>query len=328
MHSAPEAAVEAAQAAAQRTRAWLDANVTPGGRCADFPDDAVYYFKLPYMLVKASLRRKAAAVAGYIADHLLLPDGDLAGGPAFDLSTRIYALGWVALGATMVERYDLARLVTSRLAAWEDPLTAAFLWPEDAVGDKAGDIQTAGGAMMGLVPAGKLPQAGRLAKRFAAHLALQDNPRRLSYFFLHDGSHAPAMPGGWLREPYDLDKDQQLPAALAPLVLGLVWLARATGRSQYIETASRYVEFVYRGAFAPSQFARTTKFGWAMLELYKATGDERLLQRVQDLASVLVSWQAADGLWDPRPVRQTPIPWERLNFSADCAMTVFALADL
>lgn len=180
---------------------------------------------------------------------------------------------------------------------------------------------------MGLAAAGKLEQAGRLADRFATHLALQPDPRRLSLFFRPDGSHIGAMPSGWLRTPYDLDADQQLPAALAPLVLGLVWLGRATGRSGYVETAQRYVDFVYGGVYNPAYFDRSSKFGWAMMELYKDTGDQRLLQRSQELAGVLASWQSPDGAWDPRPASRPQSPSDRINYTADCAMTVLAVAE-
>jgi hypothetical protein len=311
--------------AAARTRTWLDANVDAGGQCSLFPDDALFYFKVPYLMVKAGLRDKAARVATRIRDRMIKADGDLAGSPAFDLASRVYGAGWVALAATMVERFDLARVVTQRLAAIQDAQSGGFVWPDAEAGAVAGDLQTAGGASMGLVAAGKLDNAVRLADRFAAHLELQPDPRRLSLFFRQDGSHVGPMPSGWLRAPYDVDSDQQLPAALAPLVIGLVWLARATGSSTYVETAKRYVEFVYSGPHNPAYFARSTKFGWAMLELYKDTGDQRLLQRAGELAGVLASWQSEDGLWDPRPVRGTPAPSERINYSADCAMTVLAV---
>ena len=48
-----------------------------------------------------------------------------------------------------------------------------------------------------------------------------------------------------------------------------------------METAKRYVEFVYSGAYDPAKFERSTKFGWAMTELYKDTGDRRLLDIIE-----------------------------------------------
>ncbi len=66
-----------------------------------------------------------------------------------------------------------------------------------------------------------------------------------------------------------------------------------------------------------------------MLNLYEETGDPDLLQRALELGEVLAARQSDDGLWNPQPGDVSGGPaWSRLSYSADCAMTVCALANL
>jgi rhamnogalacturonyl hydrolase YesR len=112
-------------------------------------------------------------------------------------------------------------------------------------------------------------------------------------------------------------------------VLALVWQARATGAAHYLAAATRYVDFVYRHRLDPARFGRASKFGYAMLQLFEETGDPQLLARARHLGDVLVETQSADGLWDPRPAVDRPVPpYERFTAAADCACTIFGLAGL
>jgi len=235
-------------------------------------------------------------------------------------------MGWLTLGAVTVGRFDVAQLVAQRLVERLDPQCGAYVLPDEELGEYAGDLANSGGAGMGLVPGGKLDAARRLAQRFASHIVNQPEPRRLYSRFRRDGSIIAAARA---YDPYDLDLDQQGPAGLAPLVLMLVWLGRATRDRRYFGIANEYVEFMYSSKFDPANFARSSKFGWAMVELYQDTGDRRLLERAVRMGEVLVSWQSADGMWDPRPVWPgSDTVRERINYSEDCGMTVLSLAAL
>ena len=311
------------EAAADKMRAWFDTNFDSRGVFTLAPDDPRCYFKAPYLVAYAGLRAKGARVAKYAEEHFLSPAGDLVGGPDFRMQDRLYGLGWLALGAATTGRYDVAQHVAQRLVERLDPQAGAYILPDQELGENAGDLQTSGGAGMGLVAAGRLEAAQRLAGRFANHIVSQPEPRRMYRKFRRDGS---VVARG---RAYELDTDQQGPAGLAPLVLMLVWLGRATRDHRYLEIANQYVEFVYSSPFDPALFARSSKFGWAMVELYQDTGEPLLLERATQMGEVLVGWQSDDGLWDPRPVRPgSDTVRERINYSEDCGMTVLSLAAL
>jgi len=311
------------QAAADKMRTWFDRHFDSQGVFALAPDNPICYFKAPYVMAYMGLRAKGACVAKYTGEQFLDANGDLTGSSDFTIQTRLYGMGWLALGASTTGRYDVAQLVAQRLVERLDPQCGAYVLPDQELEENAGDLQTSGGAGMGLVPAGRLDAAQRLAQRFASHIINQPEPRRMYRKFRRDGS---VVATG---RAYELDVDQQGPAGLAPLVLMLVWLGRATRDRRYFAIANEYVEFVYSSKFDPANFARSSKFGWAMVELYQDTGDRRLLERAVRMGEVLVGWQSADGMWDPRPVGPgSDTVRGRINYSEDCGMTVLSLAAL
>ena len=316
------------QDAADKTRQWLDAHFDTEGHCVLAPTDVRFYPKAPYLLTMAGLRAKGARVAKVVSQRFLDECGDLTGPATYGLDNRVYGLGWLALGATVVERFDLAERVASRLAARQDPHSGGILLPDADAGEEVAEACFSGGAGMGLAAAGKLKAARLMADRFVSLLDAQPQPGRFYNRFRSDGSVVPRPAAGEWDKMYDLDLPEQRPANFATVVNALVWVGRATGEDRYFQAAGRYVDFVYRHRLDPAQFGRATKFGWAMLQLYEDTGDERLLQRARQLGDVLVRQQSDDGLWNPRPVVPGDVPAPlRLSYSSDCAMTVLALAN-
>jgi hypothetical protein len=315
--------------AAARTRAWLDAHFDADGRCVFDADDIRYYYKAPYLLAVAGLRAKGARVARYVLERLITKDGDLAGPAAFGLDQRIYGMGWLTFGAVATERFDLARVVSARLAAMQDPSSGGFLVDDADAGEPVAEVCFSAGAGMGLAVTGRLNEARLLADRLVTMLDAQPEPGRYYNRFRRDGSVVARPAAGAWQKMYDLELDEQRPANFATVVLALVWTARATGDRRYIDAATRYVDLVYRHRLDPAQFGRASKFGFTMLQLYDETGDPRLLERARHLGDVLVGTQSEDGLWDPRPLTgAASMPYERLSASADCACTIFALAGL
>jgi hypothetical protein len=320
--------------AAARTRAWLDAHFDAQGRFALAPDDSRAYYKAPYLLTMAGLRAKGGRVAKFVADNFLDGEGNLTGPAAFSLEQRVYGMGWLALGGAVTERFDLAARVAGRLEAMQDRQSGGIVLPDADVGEEVAEICFSAGAGMGMVAAGHLAAARRMADRFVALLDAQPEAGRYYNRFRRDGTVVARPARGAWEKMYDLAQEEQRPANFATVVNALVWAGRALAgpaAQSYYAAAARYVDFVYAHRLDPAHFGRSTKFGWSMLNLYEETGDARLLERARRLGDVLVSLQSEDGLWDPRPAgsaSQVVSPAERLSYSSDCAMTVLALANL
>jgi len=312
--------------ARDRVRSWLYEHFDADGRFVTAPESGGAYFKAPYLAVACGARDLGTQVARYINGQLL-DDADEYG-PDMPLENRVYAMGWLALGAVVTEQYDLAASMADALERRQDPGSGGIMLPDEDAGAEVAEVCFSGGAGMGLVAAGRTESARCMADGFSSLLDAQPEPGRFYNRYRRDGSVvAKPAAGGWDKR-FDSTLDEQRPATFATVVNTLVWVGRAAHEPRYFESAARYVDLVYSHRLDPANFGRATKFGWSMLNLYADTGDPRLVERARALGEVLLEHQEADGLWSPRPGdhRDAPLPM-RLSYSSDCAMTICALAD-
>jgi hypothetical protein len=316
------------QHAAEKTRVWLDSHFDPAGDCVIDAADSRYYYKAPYLLTMAGLRSKGGRVAKRILERFISAQGDFTAPPEFAQENRVYAMGWLALGGMIVERFDLAEIVANRLVALQDVQSGGMILPDEDAGEEVGEVCFSGGAGMAMAATGKIEPARQMADCFVALLDAQPEKGRFYNRFRRNGSVVARPAKGEWRKIYDLSEEEQRPANFATVVNTLVWVGRATRNKTYFAAARQYVDLVYSHKLDSAQFGRATKFGWAMLNLYEETGDGDLLTHAQHLGEVLVSHQCNDGLWNPRPGNNAAAPtWSRLSYSSDCAMTVCALAN-
>ena len=312
---------------AKKTRAWLEANFDPDGSCRINPEDARYYMKTPYMMTMAGMRERGARVAQQVMTRFVGDAGDLVS--SAPLENRIYAMGWLVLGAVVAERFDLAHVLADRLEHYQDRQSGGIVLQDEDAGEEVAEVCFSGGAGMALAAAGRLEAARRMANTFEALIVVQGAAGCFYNRFRRDGSVVLRKAGGEWEKAYDLQQDEQRPANFATVINTLVWTARALREEGYLRAARKYVDLVYRHRRNPAQFGRATKFGWSILNLYAETGDTDLLERARELGEVLVAKQSHDGLWNPQPGNVEDAPaWARLSYSSDCAMTIFALANL
>ena len=313
--------------AAEKVKMWLDAHFDDHGRCTIDPDEGRFYPKAPYLLNAAGLRTKGARAASWALDHCIDKKGNFTG--LGEPENRLYAMGWLLLGAVAVERFDLVGVLARRLGQLQDGASGGMVLMDPDAGEEVAEVCFSGGVGMALVAAGETQRARCMADRFAALLDIQPLPGRYYNRFRRDGSVIDRPAAGEWEKMYDLELDEQRPANFATVVNTLVWVGRATRQPRYWAAARRYIDLVYSHRLDPARFGRATKFGWAMLNLYEDSGEEDLLHKVRQLGDVLVEHQCEDGLWDPRPGPVVDAPaYARLSYASDCAMTVLALAQL
>jgi len=316
------------ETAIAKIRSWMDAHFDAQGYCTIDPDDSRYYHKAPYLLAALGMRGKGARVAQRVMERFVDERGDIVEAPGQNLETRTYCMGWLALAGMVVERFDLAEALASRLAELQDPEAGAILVPHEDAGEELGDVCFSAGAGMGLVSTGRIATARPMADRLAAVLGAQPDSRRLYTRFRRDGSVVAKVKDPVDTRVYDLDKDErQRPVYFATTINVLVWVGRATRNKGYFDAARRYVDFACSHRLDIARSHRTTKLGWGMINLYEDTGGEELLERARRMGDVHVSLQSDDGLWDPDGNPGQP-EWGRLSYSTDCAMTLCALASL
>ena len=313
--------------AAEKVKGWLDAHFDLDGRCRINPDDGRFYPKAPYLLNAAGLRAKGGRAARWALDRFVDEKGDFTG--LGDPENRLYAMGWLLLGAVAVERFDLVRVLAQRLGQLQDGASGGMVLMDRDAGEEVGEVCFSGGVGMALASAGRTEQARLMADRFAALLDIQPRPGRYYNRFRRDGSVVDRPAAGEWEKMYDLERGEQRPANFATVVNTLVWVGRATRQPRYRAAARRYVDLVYNHRLDPARFGRATKFGWSLINLYEDSGEEDLLHKARRLGDVLVEHQCEDGLWHPRPGPVEDAPAHvRLSYSSDCAMTILALAQL
>ena len=313
--------------AAARLRAWLQRNFDADGLCAIDPGDSRYYYKPPYLMTMAGMRSRGGRVARQIMEKFVAEDGELKSEAA--LANRVYAMGWIALGAAVAERFDLAHLMADRLEHYQDGRCGGIVLTDEDAGEEVAEVCFSGGAGMALAAAGRLRSARLMCDTFRDLIDEQESAPCFYNRFRRDGSVLARKAGGDWEMVYDLGEEEQRPANFATVVNALVWTGRGLRQPDYFAVARRYVDLVYRHRSNPAHFGRSTKFGWSMLNLYEETGDPDLLERALELGEVLAARQSDDGLWNPQPGDVAGGPaWPRLSYSSDCAMTVCSLANL
>lgn len=312
----------------EKIRAWLNTHFNQDGLSNDDASDSRYYYKAPYLFTMVGSRSKGAQVAKQVKEHFIDSEGNLIGPPDFSLENRIYAMGWLGFGAIFVERFDLAEIIANRIIQIQNSISGGIHLPDEDAGEELAEVCFSAGAGMALVATGKIARAKLMADRFVT--LLDEQPEKDCYYnrFRSDGSVFAKSAKGW-EKSYNLKLDEQRPANFATVVMALVWTGRATREKSYFIAAQRYVDWVYKHELDPAHFGRATKFGWAMLSLYEETSNPTLLEHAKHLGDVLLSHQCNDGFWYSRPGHNEDEPaWMRLAYSADCAMTVCALANM
>ena len=316
------------QDSVEKVRGWLDTNFDSDGNYSPAPDDARYYDKLPYLFHMVGDKTRGARVAQRVMERFIDDDGWL-NTPDLTEEVRLYCMGWLALGAAMVERFDLAQAIADRLAAERDPESGVVPAHDDDAGEKIGDLCFSAGTGMAFVAAGRTREVRMLSDRLAAVIQAQLGERRMYTRVRRDGSVLGIAKDHEMdTRVYDLDGGgMQVPVYFATTVNVLAWASRMTRDDTYLKTARQLLDYLYRVEGDPCQSYRATKLGWAMLSVYEDTGDEVLLERARRMGDVHVSRQREDGLWDPDGVAGLP-EYSRLSYSCDCAVTVCALANL
>ena len=134
--------------AAKKVEMWLDAYFDGCGRCTIRPDEGRFYPKAPYLLNAAGLRAKGERVACWILDHYIDKKGDFIG--LLEPDNRLYAMGWLLLGAVAVERFDLAGVLARRLGQLQDGASGGMVLMDPDAGEEVAEICFSGGVGMAL----------------------------------------------------------------------------------------------------------------------------------------------------------------------------------
>jgi len=269
--------------------AWLGAQQQPDGSLGEAASPpAVFIYKSAYALGTAGRVEQAGRLLGWIRDHMLDANGQLADAGADGITT--YRISWIAQGAHRLAWFDVSRPFLKWLLDRQAPC-GGFLPNADA-GDVVDTICTWAG--MAALYLGDVDAAERTAAFMQSMIEQQPDPARFYHQMTFDGrlcatgDQAPFV-------------DTTQPAqAYYHLGIPMVLLARlylTTGTRAYLDSALALYDVTRR--CAPDAYAYITSakgmVGTALL--YRILGRQDLLDAAVSMADYLARTQHDEGWW-------------------------------
>ena len=270
-----------------------------------------HYYRLPWALSLVGRRAQAASVLSWIEQNALTDDGDLLAGPprqAFQERWSSYPLAIIATGAWLLERYGLAKKITKRLHAFQDPGTGGALagHPDHRKDLRQDLFPTAQLGMTGLTT-GDRRLADRAFNWFSLlYDAQPDLPRKLYT----------ATTGAQLLRPPPDDEDLEWQVltdftkrrrafynpGIAAAFLGRYYML--TDDADALRLARDFLALTAGGSsvqFDYKDSVQVCKYGWGCAVLLDATGLDTYLAESIRMVHWFRSAQNDDGSWDNSP---------------------------
>lgn len=281
---------------------WLSELSGSEGQLRDTEDPGAY-FKLPAAWALAGRFGEANRSLNWIqerfldsANHLALP-AEVEQERPFNTYDR----GWLAWGAMLCERYDIAHGMADDIQNHQDARTGGFFDHRGEREAQAGGLggMTAGMAGLGLLAAGRTGGAQESARFLADLIDRMEDSHQGMYIYLEitaDGTIQLRKNNAAVNF-VDLKGNGQRPARFGPAQGMLVRLHRITGDPAPLQTCCRYCDLFLTGRDAVYLSVECHKFTWGLAELFAVTGDTRYREAADKCAEYLVSAQQQNGQW-------------------------------
>jgi hypothetical protein len=325
-----EQALKRARATHARSIGWIEDHVARDGT-PDGHDEVNGYYRVPWTLAVGGRPELAAASLEWISRHALTEDGDLRDGipsGGFVASLASYPITQIALGAWLLERYDVANsvwgIVRSRLTDAESGGALAVR----ASGDFPGRSDLINTCQMGLtaLTMGRTDDARRSVGWLRALWAAQPElPQRL-YTSWQGGVLRTSLAEGetaWnLVTDFTLTKQQYYNPGIAAAFLAR-YAAQTLDRT-VIPLAEELLGLHEGGIasqFDPVDNMQICKFAWGAGALLDFDGSPRALAQVLRMVDWYDVSQASDGSWSPSPfLNASPGMGDKLGKTAEHAL--------
>ena len=179
------AAVERLTATKRRGAEWLLARVGPAGEVGP-RDEGFRFYRLPWTLAVSGHSQTAAAVCGWIREHMLTPEGDFDRGHRRLYDAYAYRNATLVYGAHMARQFDLSSRGLAFILEMQDQASGGFAndrAPDGTLSDVM-DLPYTCGCGLACLALGRL-DAARKVYRFLERVwnAQADLPERLYYSF-------------------------------------------------------------------------------------------------------------------------------------------------
>lgn len=297
---------------AQKAKQALFKKIQANGKLADYPDDLVCYYKLPYLLTISGEAILANRVLDYMKATFFTENNTVTFNNKKTNNPLMakfwgYVLGWVTLAAQKLGRFDLSYPAFEYLSKFQSQDHGGFATSDQwGLSDDAMDIITS--AQLGRLSLyfGQTRQAFNAGQFLSWNINNQPNIEESMFLFVDNHKKQVQNFPQDLTFIYELKKHEPnqayfmigLPCAF------LVELYQATHQQTFLTAAKQYADFALACHETIKQFHFSHKVAWAMSLLYKTTQEEKYLTLSKAISTYLMNIQSDDGFWlkDQNPI--------------------------
>ena len=262
------------------------------------------YYKAPVALAEAGWKREANLIMNWIIASYASGDGyykDVATVPQSTRRADLYQTLWIAWGANILERHEIANEALAYAIRYLDPTDGGFysLTTGD-YGAQGKDLRST--ALAGLVSAvmGRMDYAVAAASFVISLLNSQPQLESQSFFLVCDrsGNVVTSFPSESERY-FVINGEQARPLyyALGLAVAFLAKLALLTSDRQYLSAARAYVDVCASYGHRLLRHDYAGKLAWGLALIYAQTGERILDVRLVEICDYLCSLQQPRGEW-------------------------------
>lgn len=331
-------ALAAVDEARERALSWVVAHIDQDGRPAGSEIKNGYY-RVPWALAVGGRSDIAARVLTWVDAHALDAQGDLLPGSpqtAFVQSLATYPLSQIALGAWLVERFDIANRVLDCLVDDYYDAESGGVHSERPGARVTGRKDLINTAQMGLAAllAGR-PELADANFRWIADLwEMQPHiPERLYTARVSEGLQT-AIPEGqssWaVYTDFFAPRQQYYNPGMAAAFLVDYAIARPERRGSALTLAADFLRLNAEGGelqFDWVENMQICKFGWGAARLLEITGDQQWESSVVRMAHWYANSQLPDGSWLPsRFLAPVPDTADAMGKTAEHLMHLVAVS--
>lgn len=288
----------------ERGIGWIEAQLQDDGSFTGSEHDLAGYYKSLLALAICGRHESAARCRRFLRTHLRGPDGELSSGGVKTGIERMarnlanYMDGWVAIGAWLLEDFELANEVTTRLAEGQSERHGGILTgPERWAGLPRYDLATAASCGRALLICGRRDAAcaaGEFLVEALNHQAAED--QRLDLVFDRDWVViAPPNEAESTYYRFDLSRRGEKVWFPAFSCAFLCELHQVTGDERHLRAAERYFTFVERRPEFQNGTIANGKSGWSAGLLALATGRDEYRSALRRIAHNVLGRQAPNG---------------------------------
>jgi hypothetical protein len=289
---------------ARKGLAWLEEKIKPDGSIRGFPEDLACYYKAPTLLFISGKLALAQRVLDHIKSRFMTPEGDFLTGsnnksasPAFQ-EFWAYTNGWIVTASQRMGRFDISYPGWKYLQHYFDPKLGGFKTFRQPNILTPQDVLTTSHLGFTALYMGHLAEAEKAAAFLHQIIERQSVDKVIYLRMSHDGKIVSTFPDAnkFLFE-VNLTEPNQAYFMLGYPLAFLCKLFLATKKSQYIDSAKYYFDYLYESSGNLRTFFFSHKVAWGASAYSAITGDPRGNELALEISNYLVSIQEKDGSW-------------------------------